>query len=186
MSESDWRMGARQAFAQIGVTDIRPYSTRDFGRERYEGALSSILPEEEAKAELPELRKHLPTGTVAFVGTTRWLGDEQHTGAELVIGPGETQWDILRIANSDACNYGLDAEDLIAKLQTYDALTGISIFHAETDIIEFTILRNPPDMQAFAEDIYKFCPDTVDQGVGSVEALAERIDILGEVYLWWD
>ncbi len=42
------------------------------------------------------------------------------------------------------------------------------------------------DLQAFAEDLYAFCPEIVDQGVGSMDQLAESIDILGTVELWWD
>jgi hypothetical protein len=48
------------------------------------------------------------------------------------------------------------------------------------------LLKLPADTQAFARDVYEFCPDIVDQGVGSVEAQEESIRDSGQVYLWWD
>ncbi len=105
---------------------------------------------------------------------------------EIVVGKGGSQFDILHLGRSDACNYDMGTEDIIRKLQAWDRSYGIDIFHAETDIIELSLLKLPEDMQAFATDMYEFCPDIVDQGVGSVEALEEAIKDSREVYLWWD
>ena len=135
---------------------------------------------------MPGLREALPPGSVAFIGTTRWLGDEQHEGVELVVGPGASQLDIPRLVRSDAANYDMGTEDLVRKLREYDRDYGIGIFHAETDTIGFTLLNAPDDMPAFAADLYAFCPDVVDQGLGSVEALEESVEAYGQVYLWWD
>jgi hypothetical protein len=41
-------------------------------------------------------------------------------------------------------------------------------------------------IETFCKDLYKFCPDIVDQGVGSVAALEIVIEIAQEVFLWWD
>ena len=80
----------------------------------------------------------------------------------------------------------METEDLIKKLQDYDRQCGIDIFHAETDIIEFNLKKTPTDLAAFCQDLYKFCPDIVDQGVGSVEELKREITKSNRVYLWRD
>ncbi|MFD1436224.1 DUF4253 domain-containing protein [Kroppenstedtia eburnea] len=36
------------------------------------------------------------------------------------------------------------------------------------------------------ERLYELCPDIVNQGVGSMEALIEFVEITGRVWLWWD
>ena len=41
-------------------------------------------------------------------------------------------------------------------------------------------------MDPFAKEVYTFCPDVVDQGVGSIEALEEAIKEMHGVWLWWD
>ena len=169
------RQQARQILAEYGK--VLPYSTHDFGREQDENCLSVILGEGKIRSTLDTVRAALPSGLVAFIGTR---------GVELVAGSGTSQFAILRIARSDAINYGKTTEDLIAKLQRYDEQFGIDIWHAEVDTVEFALEKYPADMAAFAQDLYEFCPDIVDQGVGSVAALEQRIEVMGEVYLWWD
>ncbi len=166
---------------------VRRYSTFDFGRAKDEHCLSAIVPESEARHLVFDLREQLPAGFIAFLGTMRWLGDERHNGgAELVVGKGESQFDILRLARADACNYGMDTEALVTELQSWHNSYGIDIFHAETATIEFTLDRLPADMRAFANEVYDFCPDIVDQGIGTVEALEQAIRDHKHVYLWWD
>ncbi|MBC8102842.1 MAG: DUF4253 domain-containing protein [Cytophagales bacterium] len=178
---------ARRILDALGVGPIRSYSTRDFGRERYDGCLSVVAPSKETEALLGRVRAALPEGMVAFIGTTRWLGDERHEGGEeIAVGAGDTQMEILRHAASNACNYDRDTEDLIQQLESYDRQYGIVLTHAETDTVEFDLVDLPPDRLAFAQSLYEFCPDIVEQGTESVAALAESIEVRGAVYLWWD
>lgn len=184
---ASWRERAERALRETTNAPVRPYSTRDFGRERHERCLSVVLPEEEARALLPRVRSAAPPGSVAFIGTTKWLGDERRDGgAELVLGPGGSQFDALRLAATDACNHDLGTEELISKLEEYDEEHGIDVYLAETDTVEFALLSIPEDLPAFAADLYEFCPDIVDQGIGSVAELAEVVGAFGVVYLWWD
>ena len=62
-------------------------------------------------------------------------------GVEVVVGPGKRQFDILRIAASDAANYDMETEDLIKVLEKWDRLYGIDIVAAETDTIQLTLNR---------------------------------------------
>jgi hypothetical protein len=173
--------------ARLSSKPVRNHSTCDFGREENPAARSVVVPQEKAESLVRALRRELPPGYVAFIGTSRWLGKERHEGAvEVVAGPGQSQFEILRIAKSDAVNHGMETEALITRLQKYDRELGISLFQAETDTVAFDILREPKDWGAFARDLYDFCPDIVDQGVGSVEELEEQVRELRQVLLWWD
>jgi uncharacterized protein DUF4253 len=171
---------------RLSGQNARPYSTFEFGRAKDSSCLSVVVPEDQARPLVFDIRKQLPSGLLAFVGTTRWLGDEKHEGVEVVVGRGGSQFDILRLARSDACNYDMDTEDIIRRLRAWHESCGIDIFHAETDTIELSLLKLPGDVRAFARDVYEFCPDIVDQGVGSVEALEKAIEDYRQVYLWWD
>lgn len=51
---------------------------------------------------------------------------------------------------------------------------------------EAVFKKTPADMDAFAREVYEFCPDVVDQGVGTVHALAREMRKTGALYLWWD
>ncbi len=164
----------------------RPYSTFDFGRAKDTSCLSVVLPEERAKPLLFDIRKQLPPRFLAFIGTSQWLGDERPSGVEVAIGRGDSQFDILRLARSDACNCNMGTDDIIKKLEAWHQSWGIDIFHAETDTIELSLLMLLEDVQGFATEVYEFCPDIVDQGVGSVDALAKAIQDYRQLYLWWD
>ncbi|MDD9941265.1 MAG: DUF4253 domain-containing protein [Myxococcales bacterium] len=165
----------------------RRYSTYDFGRARYPGAASAIVPEAQARSSLAHVRALLPEGWVAYIGTTQWLGEEKHPGeAEIVVGPGASQFAILRLARSDAVNYDMGTEALIRTLSAWDAEYGVDVLHAETDTIELALENRPSEPLDLAKRVYEFCPDSVDQGTGTVEKLAEAIASTGEVYLWWD
>lgn len=181
-----WRMEAERILTRFCEKyPIRQYSTFDFGREKNEDAVSVILPELDAFHLLPEIREELAPGLVAFVGTTRWLGDERHDGVELVIAPGESQFDMLLVARSCAINFGMTTGDLIQKLQEYDRLCGIDIVQAESDTIQFDLLDLPDDVAAFVEDLYHFCPD-LGGYVGSIQETVDDIVKSRRIELWWD
>jgi hypothetical protein len=177
---------ATTRLTQLSGRETRTFSTRDFGRERNSAGRSVLVEESIAPVLVAKIRAELGPGLLAFVGCTRSLAQPPDSGSEVVIAPGLSQFDIVRIAQSDAVNYDMTTEDLIRKLEEYDSKYGIDIFHAETDTIEFKFKKLPDDLGAFCKDLYQFCPDIVDQGVGTVDELEKAIAESGQVYLWWD
>jgi hypothetical protein len=164
----------------------RTFSTRDFGRENFKGPHSVLVSDDRAEALLWRIRSQMPRGVVAFIGTERSLAKPRAEGTELVVAEAKSQFDILRIAASDAVNYGKETEDLVRTLQSWDEKYGIDIYAAQTDAIRLKLKSLPKDMKSFANEVYEFCPDIVDQGVGDVEKLAAEIAATKAVYLWWD
>jgi hypothetical protein len=140
----------------------------------------------EAPAIVDALRREIGPELLAFVGCTRSLAEPPDAGSEVVVASGKDQFEILRLAQSDAVNYHLDTEALVRKLQEYDAQYGIDIFHAETDTIEFRLKARPKDLTAFCKDLYQFCPDIVEQGVGTIAELEKELARTRTVFLWWD
>jgi len=105
--------------------------TYDFGRSRDAHAVSVVVAKDRYLDLVEQLRPRIPPGWLIFAGTDRWLGDEDHgDGVELVIGPGNDQFDALRLARSDAINYDMMTEDLIRKLKEYDSQVGLTILQA--------------------------------------------------------
>ena len=120
------------------------------------------------------------------MGVTNSLAKPSPDGVELVVAEGASQFDILRVAATDGINHGLGTEELIRELKLWDTEFGIDIWQAQTDVIQLRLKRLPVDMKAFAARVYKFCPDIVDQGVGSARALEREIAKHKAVFLWWD
>lgn len=179
--------GTPQALlAAVTKSDLRDYWTNDFGRAKRTGGYSVIVPVERAQALLESIRGQVPSGYVAFVGTTHNLDDPSIKGAELVMAPGQDQFDIVRLAATDAVNHGKTTDQIIEELKRWDAQFGIDIWQAETDTIQLKLKSLPEDLPAFSQRMYEFCPDIVDQGVGDIESLQAAVEQDGAIFLWWD
>ena len=177
---------AASRLAKVTSQTVRAFSTRDFGRDEYKKARSVLVPAEHAEALLGKVREELGPGLIAFIGTQNNLADSAPEAVELVVAEGKTQFDIVRVAASDAINFGKQTEDLIPVLQKWDAEFGIDIFQAGSDTIQLRLRSLPSDLKKFAREVYQFCPDSVDQGVGSVEGLRKEIAESHQLFLWWD
>ena len=57
------------------------------------------------------------------------------------------------------------------------------------DVIEFQVARRPKireDALALAAEMYAYCPDIVDQGVGTLPKLSASLMASDWWYFWWD
>ncbi len=78
------------------------------------------------------------------------------------------------------------SEDVVTKLNAWEEAWGVTIWSADVESVTFDLTRQPKDPRSCAEDLYAFCPDIVDQGVGTVDALIQHLGESGSLYLWWD
>lgn len=113
--QKNWASSATQLLAEVSHSFVRTYSTFDFGRQQDFNCISTIVSRDIANISVFKIREKLKPGLVAFVGTTYWLGNESHDGVEIVIGSENYQFDILRLAQSNAINYAKNNEELIQK-----------------------------------------------------------------------
>jgi hypothetical protein len=91
---------------------------------------------------------------------------------------------ILRYEQTDGINYDITTDSLIQTLEAWNLQ--LSITGASHDWMEAHIGKDIRDWHALAQQVYAFCPDVVDQGSGSVEALADEMKRTKTLYLWWD
>jgi len=91
-----------------------------------------------------------------------------------------SKFDILKTKGTNGINCDLETEDVIAKLQAWDDSYGITIANVEHDRLDVTFAKLPDDMQAFAEEVYAFCPDVVDQGFGCMDDMFEMAEATGQ------
>jgi hypothetical protein len=104
----------------------------------------------------------------------------------LAILPTTDPYQVMTIVGTDAANYEKDTGALITWLRALEAeqpfeLTGIGL-----DFLSGRFTTPIKDPAGLAARIYDFCPDIVDQGVGSVEALATELRRSRSLYFWWD
>ena len=86
----------------------------------------------------------------------------------------------VRAAETSAPNFDLDNAEIIDQLTKWQSLCSFVVKSAEGDQIQIEFTTLPKDMDAFAQDLYKFCPDLVDQGTGCVHEMLESLEEMGE------
>jgi hypothetical protein len=85
---------------------------------------------------------------------------------ELVVVKTTSEFEIIRLRRTDGANYGVMTEDVIAKLSQWRDRFEFEILGAASDWIAIEFKTLPQSICRFAEEVYLFCPDTVEQGVG--------------------
>lgn len=110
-------------------------------------------------------------------------GDEKDIMAVLKT---KDKFEVLKQVKTDGINYGIDNDSVIRIVQKFDRECELELIGAGYDWCEFSIKKSPGDWMQFAEEVYLVCPDIVDQGTGTVEALAEEMRVRKRLYFWWD
>lgn len=161
----------------------RKFSTWDFGREKDPECASVVVESAStAREQLAALRKEVPEGWIAYLGSHRWLDRRDLKGVEVVVAPGRGWADMLRTARLDPVNHALTTESVVRWLAEYERTLGIDVIGASTDSLDFDLRRAPDDVSRFTDDLMALCPDLADSDSSDVEEMVKR----GKISLWWD
>jgi hypothetical protein len=107
----------------------------------------------------------------------------------LSVIPASESWMVpcyLRIGNWNAVP---SAEVHAALLKYWSNKYGAEVVSVADDVIEMTVERPPATRDGamgLAREHYTYCPDIVNQGVGSIEMLAATLFNATVWYFWWD
>jgi catechol 2,3-dioxygenase-like lactoylglutathione lyase family enzyme len=139
----------------------------------------------------------MPRGTWpsnAAPGTTFNIPMDNRSGRPfpdvwLLLVPTESSWEVPAFLKFGGFNSCPEPALHVAMLHRWNQEFGAELVGISHDRIELTVQRPPADRDSavrLAEDQYVYCGDIVDQGVGTVEALAATV-LKGTVwYFWWD
>lgn len=72
---------------------------------------------------------------------------------------------LLWARGTNGANYDVGPQELIDRLQAWSTRSAFRLVGAGVDWIELQFQRLPSDLTAFAQEVYDFCPDTLDQGI---------------------
>ncbi|MTH15982.1 DUF4253 domain-containing protein [Flavobacterium sp. LC2016-01] len=99
---------------------------------------------------------------------------------------GTNDLDILRYRRTDGINYDVDNTALVEKISEWKTKYGLIVIGCSRDWVHIEFDKLPSDLDAFSKEVYAFCPDSVDQGVGSLSNLKAAIKEMNGLWLWWD
>lgn len=145
--------------------------------------IAVTVPEDRTDMALASLRKKLsPLKYMAFLVE---VNDGIKTD-RIGILKGTDQYEILRVMHTDGDDYDISNQDVIERLKDWEKNSPFDIIGADNDWVEIEFKALPKDLKAFAEEVYDFCPDAVDQGPGSIGGLITEIQQTKRLFLWWD
>lgn len=164
-----------------GISRLAGYT--DVGDETPANGIVISVCEDDAYQKIEELWFELKgTGYIAFY-SERNFGDKQDL---IGVIHSDDEFDILRIKQTNGWNYDLGPDDIISKIVEWSSRYPLTILGADFDWVEILFDDVPVDITEFANEVYEFCPDVVDQGTETLEALIESVKDSGILFLWWD
>lgn len=146
----------------------------------YDGLYSEVAEKKAVKIVEKLKNKFRENGYLIFVF------DVGYDKKSVAVIKGTNDLDILRYSRTDGINYGLTNEDIVEKISEWKTQYGLIVIGCGRDWLEVEFDRLPTDLDTFAKEVYEFCPDVVDQGVGTIEVLKEAIKGMNGIWLWWD
>lgn len=179
-TDSTFRRADGSLDAEFGYRDSANYQTF---KEKKVSGLSFNVSEEMSNSILADLHEKLKNrGYIIYVSE----GNLGYSPDEMTVLKTDDMFDALRFEGTNGVNHDIFTEDIIEKLTLWNNQFGLDIFAASFDLVQARYLTLPPLLDAHAKETYEFCPDVVDQGTGSVEALQQQIEQSRQLYLWWD
>lgn len=112
--------------------------------------------------------------------------DHQEVQDTVSLLPTRDFTDLIRVFQTNGANYDLMPADIAKWLQKLSSQQPFVITGAGWDWLEGRFTSPIKSARKLAHQLYKFCPDIVDQGVGSVKDLARLLEKDGYFFFWWD
>ena len=98
----------------------------------------------------------------------------------------KNKYEPLLFEATNAVNYDIYTPQIIEKLKSWDSKYGIELYGVGTDFVFGEFKIQPNNLKKLAKEIYQFCPDIVDQGVGNIKELENSLKESKSFFLWWD
>jgi Zn-dependent protease len=155
----------------------------DEGKAVDQDGIAFTFPKKGAEESVLKLQSQLwPAGYMVFL-VEKGYGQRPDLIALLKTA---SPYTILRMRQTNGININVATEDIVSKLKEWEKVSTFDIVGADFDWVHLRFRKLPPDVEAFAEEVYKLCPDTVEQGTGTVKDLAKDIREKKDLFLWWD
>jgi Domain of unknown function (DUF4253) len=105
---------------------------------------------------------------------------------QLTILKAKNQFEILEFQKTESANFEISTADIIEKFKTWDYFYGVNIIGAGSYWILFEKNKRIRNIDSFAEELFEFCPDIINQGFGDMQSLVNYLRKNNDIFLWWD
>ena len=164
---------------------------KEYLEQRYKEYIEDYLEDSGMEEEMEEMMGEMDEDELAlehFIAYQSYKGE----GLEEVILfeiPVKNPWEIPAWLPMGGWNECPAAEEMIAVAKYWYEKYGAVIATVSHDTLEFYVEKKVSDGEQameLAKEQYSFCPDCVDQGVGTIGQLCESIKNSNVWFFWWD
>lgn len=190
-SDADRALALRVGLTDSALIAIREIVSSPLGELRPLDSLGNLLPARGVSFALPQsqvertivrLRAGLGVNHLVFQADRSYGYGLDSVG----IIPSRDPFDMLRVRSTSGVNYDISGDSVLALARRWDEQFGLEFTGAGPDWFEARLRRRPTDFLALARVLYAVCPDIVDQGTNTVEALADEMRRTNTLFCWWD
>jgi hypothetical protein len=140
-------------------------TTEDHEQEETNG-LSVAVHRENVERIIGQLQPVLLPHSYRSFWSERYEPNGMKQTDEIVVLKTTDSYEIIQLRRPDGANYDVFTDNIIAKLKEWEARCKFAIFGAASDWVAIEFQTLPENICRFAEEVYDFCPDSVEQGVG--------------------
>jgi hypothetical protein len=82
----------------------------------------------------------------------------------------------IKQLETNGCNYDVSNEEILDRIQTWHQTIDVEVLEVTEDSITLHFKSLPADTRSFAQEIYEFCPDIIDQHFGCFDEIFEAME----------
>lgn len=105
---------------------------------------------------------------------------------KLALLPSPRWQDALALFQTNGINYDVASQNIIDWFEEWESVNPVRILALRHDVVSGKLLNKVKKPKTYAKSMFELCPDTVEQGLGTLDALVEELKKNGCFYLWWD
>jgi hypothetical protein len=138
----------------------------DFQIVPADGIASDVRSGESAEQVINAIGPILSPGGYRAFWSVRTAPNGSRESDEIVILKTADPYAIVRLRQTNGSNYDVSHEDVLARLAAWETLCKFEVVGASSDWVGLVFATLPEKLCDFAAEVYGFCPDSVDPGVG--------------------
>ena len=85
--------------------------------------------------------------------------------------------ELIEAAGTSAGNFDMNTLAIRDRIQSWSNICNLRVVSADRASVQINFDTLPKDMESFTAEIYSFCPDIIDQGVGCVGEMIEEMGV---------
>jgi hypothetical protein len=143
--------------------------SKDQQQEPIDGLSLQVGDGDEAERIMDRIQPHLLSKGYRAFWSVRQGANGRRKSDEVIALKTTDHFAIVGTRQTDGANYGISNKAIFARLRSWGKRCRFEIVGASQDWVALVFRSLPADLCAFAEEVYRFCPDTVEQGVGLME-----------------